>query len=251
MKKALIVVGGASNIAGFFLDRLRKKKKRYEEIHLCDVKDINRKIELNTYHYNNCTEEKIYQDILKKLSQNFKLDVIVFAAMDFPVEKNKKFESGFSPSSDELRKVLEVNTILPYTLAKTMIELKTEKTRLILIGSIYGKVTPNPYLYDTTEKTHRIKPAPYSITKTTLKTISMYAGMELGRRGGDSFVISFGAIENKNMSRQFKTKYRQLSGGCKVIKIKRIAKTIDKMLELPKGVLNGGEVVFDGGYTSV
>lgn len=177
-----------------------------------------------------------------------KVTIVNFIAIDYPVTSNSHFSSGFAPDIDEFRMVFETNTVISYQLARSLVLAKRSNARLVLISSIYGSVCPNSMLYST--DTFSIKPSPYAISKSSLTSISRYAGLELGLLGGDSFVISLGGVDSPSLTAEFREKYMQLSSGLGLMPLHIVTTSIAVLLMLPLGAAPGREFLIDGGFTN-
>ena len=119
-----------------------------------------------------------------------------------------------------------------------------EAKGIVNISSIYGIVSPLPFIYDDTEK-H----IGYSLSKAAVIQLTRHLATHLAPRMRVNCIV-LGGVEDKQGS-EFKTKYNSHVPMKRMMKRDEINGLIEYLCSDKSTYMTGSIVIIDGGWTSV
>lgn len=187
------------------------------------------------------TNEDFVQDWFER-NKNLYGMVVCHAYNPLPKFDSIKVEPLDVPL-EEIRKFLEVNTVSVFSLCKHFIK-NNNSGRIVLLSSIYGKVSPNHKLY-----ANFVKPVGYTISKSALSGLTKY----LATYYAPSILINsviLGGIYDKKINQQFVSEYSEHIPMKRMMHLEEILPLFDFLLHPQSSYATGSEYYYDGGWTA-
>jgi len=177
MCRTIASLGCSVTVASRSLERCREVE---ESLALVSPRQIHRSVVCNVVD-----RTSIKRAITKSLNDNGKLDVLVVSTW-----AGSKGGLEQISESDWLND-LEVCLTGPFRLLQEASPFMSDVGSVILVSSMYGKVAPDPYLYESSEQ---VNPPSYGAAKGGLEQLTRYAASFLGSRGVRVNAIAPGAF---------------------------------------------------------
>ena len=195
--------------------------------------------------------------VLKKIFSKYKtIDCLIhLAGIDYKLEKanNQFFDKFLNISKPEIAMhSINSNIRIVYNIIYSLLPyfLKQSKSKIILAGSLYGSISPNPNLYlDKTGEPFYQKPIEYSISKSVFPIIAKYFCTHYASKGLVINNVEPHAIidePNKDFMRNFKN----LSPMKRTCKVEEIVDFLSYLSLSDCDYLNGQTIKIDGGWSS-
>ena len=182
--------------------------------------------------------------------------LIHLAGIDYKVDKliDKKSDKEFLISEPHIalgsinKNISMVYNVIYSTLPKF---IKQKKTRIVLVGSIYGSYSPNPNLYkDKNNEFFYQKPIEYSISKSTFPIIAKYLCAHYAKDGIKVNNFEPHAIIEKPED-NFINNFKKLSPMKRTCNVSEIVEAIIFLSSDRCDYLNGTTLRVDGGWNSI
>lgn len=224
--KSLLITGSEGLVGKYLVKHL---EKLYRIV----------KLDLTLKH--DLTNEDFVRNWFQK-NKNLYGMIVCHAYNPVPKSDSKKVEPT-EVSLKEIRDYLEVNTVSVFNLCQHFIKNNTQG-RIILLSSIYGKVSPRHSIYQ-----NYVKPIGYSISKSALCGLVKY----IAAYYAPQFLINsliLGGIYDPKLDKKFIAKYSENTPIGRMMRIEEITPLIDFLLDTKATYATGSEYYYDGGWTA-
>lgn len=142
---------------------------------------------------------------------------------------------------------LTLDVVVPYELSMGLAYMDASVLRRVInIGSQYGIVAPNRYLYDDFD---RQSPAHYGVSKAALIHLSRELAVRLAPRNIQVNCISFGGVEGR-ADPMFQARYAKLAPAGRMMSEDEVAGPVAFLLSDASAGMTGHNLVVDGGWTA-
>lgn len=192
-----------------------------------------------------------FVDQLGLLKLGHQICILNLIAKDYPVTPqglSSEYKSPFGLPLGTYIDSLAVTTGSAYNIFHLLDHHQLLSCSVILVGSIYAHVLPNPLLYSSSQSIY--KPIAYPSGKAAQIPLLKQASRYLAQFGGRCNCISFGGIE-ADQAQSFKQAYSALSPQNSMVPINDALIVLKWLIfEAPQS-LNGSEVMVDGGFTCI
>ena len=222
--------------------------------------DISKSATENDIDYYQCNLISHFdtENVLKKIFSKYKkIDCLIhLAGIDYKLEKanNQCLDNFLNISKPEIAmESINANLSMAYNIIYSLLPyfLNQNKGKIILAGSLYGSISPNPNLYLDKKGTPFFqKPIEYSISKSVFPILAKYFCAHYGNRGIVINNIEPHAIidePNKDFLRNFKN----LSPMQRTCKTEEIVDFLTYLSLSNCDYLNGQTIKIDGGWSSL
>jgi len=222
--------------------------------------DISESLNDNKLDYHQCNLVSYIDTdkVLKKIFSKYKkIDCLIhLAGIDYKVEKGNGqfFDNFLNISKPEIAmESINSNLSMAYNIIYSLLPyfLNQNKSKIILAGSLYGSISPNPNLYlDKQGNAFFQKPIEYSISKSVFPILAKYFCAHYGNRGLVINNVEPHAIidePNKDFLRNFKN----LSPMQRTCKVEEIVDFLTYLSLSECDYLNGQTIKIDGGWSSL
>lgn len=138
-----------------------------------------------------------------------------------------------------------LDVIVPYELTMAlMMQKNSQLRRVVNIGSMYGTVAANPYLY-----TDSIKQSPlhYGVAKAALAHLTKELAVRLAGKNIQVNYIAFGGVEGR-VDEAFRQRYAQLCPMGRMLKDDEVVSPVDWLLSNKCSGVTGHTLAVDGGW---
>ena len=193
------------------------------------------------------TSDDYFESVI--LSHVTFVTIINLVAKDYPVSSKglgQSFNSPFCLSPDQYSASLVTTSTSSYNIFYLLEKHGRLNSHVLLVGSIYSHILPNPALYSNDLSLW--KPIAYSAGKYSQIPLYKQAAVYMARYGGRCNCISFGGIES-DQSSDFKKSYSELAPQSCMVPIDDVVATIIWMLTSPPKSINGAELMVDGAFS--
>lgn len=161
---------------------------------------------------------------------------------DDPINENKKKETLFDVTLDSINKYLLVNVVALISVCREFAKNKEAKG-IVNLSSIYGVVSPNPSLYEDTEK-H----IGYSVSKAAVIQLTRHLAVHLAPDIRVNCLV-LGGVEH-NQTEKFKEKYSGHVPMERMMKNDEIYGMIEYLCSNKSTYVTGSIITIDGGWTA-
>ena len=221
-----ITITGSEGIVGSTLCKFFQKKK----------KKIN-KLDLKLGH--DLTDEKFVKEWFKKNHTKYLINCY---ALNDHVEKTRNKTNLYNFSLESFEKYMKINVISLFSVCREF--ARNNKTGSIVnFSSTYGIVSPNPSLYENSNK-H----VAYGASKESVINLTKYLAIHLAPKIRVNCIIP-GGIQN-NQDKKFIKKYSSLTPMKRMMKKTELNELVDYLCSKNSSYSTGSTFVVDGGYTS-
>ena len=220
--------------------------------------DINDKAntDFDYYQCNLISTEDTVQ-VLKKIFSKYKnLDCLIhLAGIDYKLEKSNQCLENFLNISKPsiVMESINSNISMVYNIIYSLMPyfLKQEKSKIILAGSLYGSISPNPNLYlDKNGEKFFQKPIEYSISKSVFPILAKYLCAHYGHKGLVINNVEPHAIIDEPKE-DFLKNFKKISPMKRTCKVNEIVDFISYLSLSECHYLNGQTIKIDGGWSSL
>lgn len=249
--KDIVIIGSEGLIGRALLNRLADCKGSIN-IHGIDIHDHSNQKSHSNFFYHKL--DAFRDDIIEKLGLtkiSTKMSFVNLAARDYPVDNSgltSRCTDPFMLSPTEFADSMSSTAGIAHNLMHSICKHNICKVDIILVGSIYAHVLPNPTLYSSDSSLY--KPIAYSMAKIAQGPLLKQAARYLGPLGGRCNCLSFGGIEN-NQHAQFVRAYSDLSPQGQLVPMNDVVRMLKWMIFDAPESLNGSEIILDGGFTCI
>jgi NAD(P)-dependent dehydrogenase (short-subunit alcohol dehydrogenase family) len=248
MQSKNIVITGSEGLLGTSFRKFIEKKCK--NIFCLDIKDLKRK----NYYKCDITDEKQVEDVIKRISKNNKIDILINNASVNPNADSKMRAFQFTNYKlDEWKKNIEVDIIGSFLVSKHILKIfqKQNYGKIINISSIYGLVGPDQNIYSSNKKKYYgYKNLEYSVAKASL--IGFTKALASFYKSSKIEIICFilGGVDNKSPKR-FKLKYNSKNISNRMAKIGEYNEILKFYCSDKPSYVSGSCVFVDGGALSI
>lgn len=175
--------------------------------------------------------------------------ILNLVAQDYPVTSNgigQSFDSPFCLPPEQYSASLVTTSTSSYNIFFLLEKYGLLNSYVLLVGSIYSHILPNPSLYS--KDLSLWKPIAYSAGKYSQIPLYKQAAVYMAKYGGRCNCISFGGIES-DQSQEFKQSYSEIAPQSCMVPIDDVIATILWMLNSPPNSINGAELMVDGAFS--
>lgn len=170
-------------------------------------------------------------------------------AKDYPVTTIGLSEGSshpFSVTTEEYATALSVTAGSSYNLIRLIVEKNISPVHVVLIGSIYNYMLPDPRFYSADKS--KYKPVSYGSAKHAQKALMQQAAVYLAQNDGRCNSIAFGGID-LDQSEAFKVAYSKRSPQSGLVPINDALDALKWLAFHSPPSMNGAELVIDGGIS--
>jgi len=223
MKK--IIITGSRGLIGMELCKFFKKKFRLLELDLVLGHDL--------------TDEKFVRKWFKENHADYLVNCF---ALNDHVDKKKRGSTLYNISLESFSDYLQVNLTALFSVCREFARNNT-KGSIVNFSSTYGLVSPNPKLYENSQKD-----VAYGVSKESVINLTKYLAIHLAPKIRVNCVVP-GGIQN-NQNKKFIGKYSELTPMKRMMKRTELNGLIDYLCSENSSYVTGSVLVCDGGYTS-
>ena len=221
-----ITITGSEGIVGSALCNFFKKKK----------KKVN-KLDLKLGH--DLTNE---QFVKKWFKENHTKYLINCFALNDHLDKTRSKTDLYNFSLDSFEKYMKINVISLFSVCREFAR-NNKMGSIVNFSSTYGIVSPNPSLYENSNK-H----VAYGASKESVINLTKYLAIHLAPKIRVNCIVP-GGIEN-NQEKKFIKKYSSLTPMNRMMKNTELNGLVDYLCSENSSYVTGSTLVCDGGYTS-
>ena len=248
INKKVIVITGSNGLLG-------KEFVKYFLNNNATVIGIDKKnnIKMKNYFFYKCDlgEKKSINSTYFKISKKFKkIDTLINSAAINEGVKETKGHNFLKSKKDNFEKFVNVNLRAILILSKKFHKnLKASKNGTIVnIGSIYGLLAPDNYLYNNNLKLNNQKNISYTITKTAIIGLTKHLATIFALDNIRVNCISPGGVFN-NQDKKFINKYSQKTLLNRMANKKDFNGLIHFLISDASNYITGENIISDGGYS--
>lgn len=220
-----ITITGSEGLIGSTLCKYFEKQKRF----------VN-KLDLKFEH--DLTDESFVKKWFKNNPTKYLVNCF---ALNDHINKKKRKSSLYDFSLDQFSNYLETNVTALFSVCKEF--AKNNKTGSIVnFSSTYGLVSPNPKLYEESQKN-----IAYCVSKGAVINLTKYLAVHLAPNIKVNCVVPGGIEFNQN--RKFVSNYSKLTPMKRMMKKTELNGLINYLCSENSTYVTGATLVCDGGYT--
>ncbi len=220
-----ITITGSEGLIGSTLCKYFEKQKRF----------VN-KLDLKFEH--DLTDESFVKKWFKNNPTKYLVNCF---ALNDHIDKKKRKSNLYNFSLDQFSKYLETNVTALFSVCKEF--AKNNKTGSIVnFSSTYGLVSPNPKLYEESQKN-----IAYCVSKGAVINLTKYLAVHLAPNIKVNCVVPGGIEFNQN--RKFVSNYSKLTPMKRMMKKTELNGLINYLCSENSAYVTGSTLVCDGGYT--
>lgn len=139
-----------------------------------------------------------------------------------------------------------MDVVLPYELTMCLARSARQRLRTVVnIGSMYGEVAPNPFLYNGSLDS---SPVQYGVSKAALHHLTRELAVRLAPRQVRVNCVAFGGIEGR-VDEAFLARYAQLAPTRRMLREDEITGPVEFLLDDASSCVHGHVLVADGGWS--
>ena len=199
-------------------------------------KSIN-KLDLKLGH--DLTDEQFVKQWFKKNKTKYLINCF---ALNDHITKDKKQNDLYNFSLDSFTKYMKINVVSLFSVCREF--ARNNKTGSIInFSSTYGLVSPNPDLYDKSQKD-----IAYGVSKEAVINLTKYLAVHLAPKIRVNCIVP-GGIKN-NQGKKFIQNYSKLTPMKRMMEKTELNGIIDYLCSEKYSYVTGSTLVCDGGYTS-
>ena len=225
MSRKCIIITGSRGLIGTELTNYLSKNNEIIEIDYKLGHDL--------------TDEKFVKSYLKDIKAEYLINC--FAINDHIFNDSLR-ESLYDISLETINKYLQVNVVSLFSVCRQFALQKAAKG-IINFASTYSLVSPNPYLYDGSEKN-----IAYVISKAAVPQLTKHLAVHLAPKIRVNCVIPHG-IEN-NQGEEFKRRFSQLSPAKRMMRKDELNGLVEYLCSDNSAYMTGSIISVDGGWTA-
>ncbi len=157
-----------------------------------------------------------------------------------------KVEENGLVSRDSFANEYLLDVIVPYELTMAMVMQKNSRLcRVVNMGSMYGAVAANPYLY---EDPVTQSPLHYGVAKAALAHLTKELAVRLVSKGVQVNCVAFGGVEGR-ADEEFKQRYAKLCPMGRMLRDDEVTGPVDFLLSEKCSGVTGHTLAVDGGWS--
>ncbi len=225
MKKERVIITGSEGIVGAEITKSLSKLYDIQRLSLRFGDDLTNEEFVKEYFYNNEAEY-----LVNCFGYNDHIDI------------TKNTETLFDVTLESVEKYLSVNVTSLFSVCREFAKNKKGKG-IVNFSSVYSTVSPNPSLYEKTEK-H----IGYSISKAAVNQLTKHLAIHLAPRVRVNCVV-LGGIEDEQTTK-FSEKYSKYVPLGRMMKRNELTGLIEYLCSDKSTYTTGSIITIDGGWTA-
>lgn len=253
MTKSNVWILGASGNIGRELAKLidNEKHEIVSTLYLIDRVEFPFASSLVNCHTRILTTDVSDGDFIAPLNPSFDVPQIFInlIAKDYPVNSDgltTESSHPFSLTTSEYVSSFSVSAGTSYNLIKLIIEKNVSPAHLVLIGSIYNSMLPDPLFYSFDKSLY--KPVAYSSAKHAQRALMQQAAVYLAKLNSRCNSIAYGGID-LDQSEYFKRAYAARSPQSSLVPLKDALDALIWLAFDSPSSMNGAELLLDSGIS--
>jgi len=253
MSKSNVWILGASGNLGCELSKLidRSKYQFISTLYLIDKAPFPCPSSLVNCHTSYLTSDIANGDFITPLKPDLEIPQIFInlIAKDYPVTSvglSTGCPHPFSLTTDEYTTAVSVTSGTSYNLIRLIVEKNIAPVHLVLVGTIYNYMLPDPRFYSFDKS--KYKPVAYGSAKHAQKALMQQAAVYLAQNQGRCNSIAFGGID-LDQSEEFKRAYSERCPQSQLVPVNQALDALKWLAFDSPPSLNGAEIVIDGGIS--
>lgn len=256
-KNKNVIITGCNGLIGLKLcQEISKKNINIFGIDFIDKKNISS----DNFNFYNCdlTNENQVEKVIEEISKEVNnIDCLIhLAGIDYKVaSKLKKNQLSLDHNSisspKQVMQSINANIGMLYNIVYSLLPvfLKQKKSKIVLIGSVYGSVSPNPKLYIENDKKYFYqKPIEYTLSKSIFPSFAKYLCAHYSNQGLVINNLEPHAIINYP-DKKFLENFKKLSPMERLCDVNEIVDLIIYLTISKCLYLNGETIKVDGGWS--
>ena len=253
MKHTVVIIGASGLVGRDLVQHILNIHS--EHIHRLCALDISNSgiVNIDNPLLNFYSADIMDDDVIEacRLGRDEHITIVNLVAHDYPVTPqgmSSSYSDPFSISPKDFAMSIGLTAGSAYSIFHSLVRHKLLSVHVVLVGSIYAHILPDPILYSTDSSIY--KPIAYSAGKAAQLPILKQAARYFAAHGGRCNCLSFGGIQAKQDS-AFVHRYSDLSPQSSLISVADVMKTFCwTIFESPQS-LNGANIMVDGGITCI
>jgi NAD(P)-dependent dehydrogenase (short-subunit alcohol dehydrogenase family) len=220
-----ITITGSEGLIGSALSKYFEKQKR----------SVN-KLDLKFGH--DLTDESFVKKWFKKNPTKYLVNCF---ALNDHIDKKKRKNNLYNFSLDQFSRYLKTNVIALFLVCKEFSK-NSRAGSIVNFSSTYGIVSPNPKLYEKSQKD-----IGYCVSKGAVINLTKYLAVHLAPNIRVNCIVPGGIKFNQN--NKFVSDYSKLTPMKRMMKKTELNGLIDYLCSENSSYVTGATLVCDGGYT--
>ncbi len=220
-----ITITGSEGLIGSGLSKYFEKQKR----------SVN-KLDLKFGH--DLTDESFVKKWFKKNPTKYLVNCF---ALNDHIDKKKRKNNLYNFSLDQFSRYLKTNVIALFLVCKEFSK-NSRAGSIVNFSSTYGIVSPNPKLYEKSQKD-----IGYCVSKGAVINLTKYLAVHLAPNIRVNCIVPGGIKFNQN--NKFVSDYSKLTPMKRMMKKTELNGLIDYLCSENSSYVTGATLVCDGGYT--
>lgn len=139
-----------------------------------------------------------------------------------------------------------MDVVVPYELSMALFNSQSESLKTITnIGSQYGIVAANPYLY---EDYLRQSPIQYGVAKAALGHLTKELAVRFADKGVRVNCIAYGGVEGR-VDAEFRQRYANLTPSRRMLLESELVGPLEALIQNGSSAITGQTLIADGGWS--
>lgn len=247
--RSILITGGSGKFGRILVNHFLMTGNRV--ITTCRTNDSLNELSTSFSNYNNqffgievdLTKPYAIKAFVDELSQKgIKPDCLINNARNIDF---LKIEDDGVVSRENFANEYLLDVIVPYELTMAFSSQDDSQLRKVInIGSQYGSVAANPFLYDDFEKQ---SPVHYSVAKAALAHLTRELAVRLAIKNIQVNCVAYGGVEGR-VDDEFKRRYAKLCPMGRMLGEDEIAGPVEMLLSDKCSGVSGHVLAVDGGW---
>lgn len=249
MPQTILITGGTGKFGRKFVEHFLKKKWRVIFTTTSElrgktlVKDLGSPDNLLSLVFDFTESEAIEKLLIKLKNQGYLVNHLVNNARSLD---SLKTDSKGQSSRTNLMSEYLLDVVVPYELSMSLFNTQSEELKTITnIGSQYGLVAANPYLYDDYPKQ---SPIQYGIAKAALIHLTKELAIRMASDKVRVNCIAYGGVDGR-VNSEFKKRYSRLTPMGRMLNDEEVVGSLDFLVSEESVAITGHTLPVDGGWT--
>lgn len=249
MPQTILITGGTGKFGRKFVEHFLKKKWRVIFTTTSElrgktlVKDLGSPDNLLSLVFDFTESEAIEKLLIKLKNKGYLVNHLVNNARSLD---SLKTDSKGQASRTNLMSEYLLDVVVPYELSMSLFNTQSEELKTITnIGSQYGLVAANPYLYDDYPKQ---SPIQYGIAKAALIHLTKELAIRMASDKVRVNCIAYGGVDGR-VNSEFKKRYSRLTPMGRMLNDEEIVGSLDFLVSEESLAITGHTLPVDGGWT--
>lgn len=248
MNQTILITGGTGKFGRKFIEHFLAKKWQVVFTSTSDVRGASLIQELGKPDgvdsiTIDLTEPTAASDLVQVLySGGYRINHLVNNARS--LKSLRTDDLGQTSREDFISEYL-MDVVVPYELSMALFNAQPDHLRTITnIGSQYGVVAANPYLYERPDQS----PIQYGVAKAALNHLTKELAVRMARKGVRVNCIAYGGVEGR-VDDAFKARYAELTPSGRMLSEAEIVGPLDFLVHKASSSVTGQTLIADGGWS--